>query len=193
MKRGWACKIFHLRKNEGHQLFKTQHVSWLHYHIMDYWCDCQWGNCHLCLLCDGFLPDCRMWRTVKGPSFLISRPLKKKNKNQHKKKKQTAMIWRGCFAHKFTAIQCAFICWNKPLCDRYIKISHGWLQTEVFLGCFLFRLIAIYARICLRTRLDDNGPGLNAGAAWNMSHLRRLLSRLVGNCKFTIFLCSVFI
>lgn len=79
MTRGWACKIFHLRKSEGHQLLKTQHVSWLHYHIMDYWCDCQWGNCHLCLLCDGFRPDCRTWRTVKGPSSLISRPLEEKN------------------------------------------------------------------------------------------------------------------
>lgn len=72
-------KIFHLRKSEGHQLLKTQHVSWLHYHIMDYWCDCQWGNCHLCLFHDGFLPDCRTWKTVKGPSSLISRCWKNKH------------------------------------------------------------------------------------------------------------------
>lgn len=59
------CKLFHLRekgkKSESHQLLQTQHVLWLHYHIMDYWCDCHWGNCQLCLFHDGFLPDCCTW------------------------------------------------------------------------------------------------------------------------------------
>lgn len=99
-------------------------------------------------------------------SFLLNFPATA-GKKQPKKQKQTAMIWRGCFAHNFTAIQCTFICWNTRLRDRYIKISHGWLQTEAFLK---FCLIAIYACISLGTRLDDNGPGLNAAVGWNVSH-----------------------
>lgn len=64
-------KPFQLRKSEGHQLLKTQHVVWLHYHIMDYWCDCHWRNCHLCLFCDGFFSDCWMWKWPTAPSYLI--------------------------------------------------------------------------------------------------------------------------
>lgn len=56
-------KPFQLRKSEGHQLLKTQHVVWLHYHIMDYWCDCHWRSCHLCLFCDGFFSD---WECENG-------------------------------------------------------------------------------------------------------------------------------
>lgn len=182
MTRGWACKIFHLRKSEGHQLLKTQHVSWLHYHIMDYWCDCQWGNCHLCSLRDGFRPDCQTWKTVKGPSSLISRPLEEK--------KNTAMIWRGCFVHNFTAIQHTFICWTTPLCDRYIEISHGWLQTEAFLK---FCLFAIYVHICLGARLDGNRPSLNAGTGWNISQFRQLRTWAKWILKFTSFISRFFI
>lgn len=79
-------------------------------------------------------------------SFLLNFPVLKK---------QTSMIWRGCFAHNFTAIQRTFICTNTRRRDHYIKISHAWLQTEVF---FSFGLIAIYTAICLRKRpLDGKG------------------------------------
>lgn len=166
MKRGWACKIFHLRKSEGHQLLKTQHVSWLHYHIMDYWCDCQWGNCQLCLLRDGFLPDCRTWRTVKGPSSLISQPLEKKNK---KKKTNSFYDLKRLFCTQFYrhSVHIYLLEYASPW-PLYQNFS--WLmQTEAF---FRFCLIAIYARICLGTRVDDNGLGLTAAAGWNVSHFR---------------------
>lgn len=65
-------KLFQLRKSEGHQLLKAQHVLWLHYPIMDCWCDCHWRNCHCGLFCDWFLPDCwtHKWSKALPPWIL---------------------------------------------------------------------------------------------------------------------------
>lgn len=72
-------------------------------------------------------------------SFLLNFPVLKK---------QTSMIWRGCFAHNFTAIQRTFICTNTRRRDHYIKISHAWLQTEVFFhsGWLPFTLLFVSER-----------------------------------------------
>lgn len=188
MKIDWGGKIFHLRKSEGHQLLKTQHVSWLHYHIMDYWCDCQRGNCHLCLLRDGFPPDCRTWKTVKGPSSLISRLWK--NKQLWFEEAVLHTILQPFSAHLSVGIRAAV-----TIISKFLTLDCRWRR-------FLFCLIAIYTRICLRNGPLDDKVGQQGGGGvtsdnclinqGEISNLLFLYPRFLFLYKLQLIYCSFF-
>lgn len=77
-------------------------------------------------------------------------------------KKQTTVIWRGCFAHNFTAIQRTFICGDTRRRDHYIKISHAWLQVEAFFILFNCHLHSYLSQ--KRTPGWQSGPAGGRGS-----------------------------